>query len=177
MPLCSICAHPQRDEIDRAIVGGGSERGIAKRFGVSSAAVHRHKRNHLAPSLIETHNAEVTARNEGLLGQMADLTRRTLSLLAAAEEAGDIRGALAAVESARKNVEMNARLLTAAQASAPAPTPAEPIDLSALDDADLYAFGFLVAKAQGQKFPEPDRFHQEDRRILDFLQGSGAEGD
>jgi len=45
---CTVCAHPQRTGIDRALVGGASNRSIALHFGVSHMAVQRH-RAHLAP--------------------------------------------------------------------------------------------------------------------------------
>lgn len=163
---------PQRDEINRSIIRGDSERGIAKRFGVSSAAVHRHKRNHLAPSLIETHNAEVTARNDGLLGQMREIQERTLSLLAAAEQNNDVKGALAAIREARANMEMSARLLSAAAASTSPPQidqEEEDADLSALNDRELDLFGYLIAKAQRQEWKGDRGWDRTGQRIRDLL--------
>jgi len=42
---CTICFHPQRAEIEKAIVSGEPERTIASQFSVSKAAVHRHKKH------------------------------------------------------------------------------------------------------------------------------------
>jgi len=41
---CSVCSHENSDQINHLIVHGGSERGIALRFGMSAMAVHRHRR-------------------------------------------------------------------------------------------------------------------------------------
>lgn len=45
--VCTICSHPQREAIETTLVKGGSNRSIAKQFGVSPSAVLRHARDHL----------------------------------------------------------------------------------------------------------------------------------
>lgn len=42
--MCKVCHHPQRREIDRAIVSGDSLRKIGTTFGTSKSEVDRHKR-------------------------------------------------------------------------------------------------------------------------------------
>ena len=50
--ICTICSHLKRTEIDQVLVTGtGSNRGIASQYGVSQAAVDRHKAGHLTKSL------------------------------------------------------------------------------------------------------------------------------
>ena len=49
---CSICTHPQRAEIDQAIVSGGPNRRIAAQYGVSENAIRRHKKNGHIPEQI-----------------------------------------------------------------------------------------------------------------------------
>ena len=44
---CSVCMHPQRHAIDRALMAGAAFRNIAARFGTSTTAVHRHRHAHL----------------------------------------------------------------------------------------------------------------------------------
>ncbi len=45
---CTICGHPKRAEIDKALRDGEeSNRRIAARFGVAEASIRRHKKNHL----------------------------------------------------------------------------------------------------------------------------------
>ena len=49
---CTICRHPKREEIDRALVRNeAGYRTIAARFDISPSALFRHKREHL-PALI-----------------------------------------------------------------------------------------------------------------------------
>jgi len=51
---CSICQHPQRDEIEAAILRGDTYRHIASQFDVGYRSVARHKNNgHMRTQLIE----------------------------------------------------------------------------------------------------------------------------
>jgi hypothetical protein len=40
---CSICRHPQREEIEAALAGGGSFRNLGKRYATSATAIFRHQ--------------------------------------------------------------------------------------------------------------------------------------
>jgi hypothetical protein len=44
---CTICSHPHRRDIDRALIEGQSCRAVAAAHGVDFRAVDRHRRNHL----------------------------------------------------------------------------------------------------------------------------------
>ena len=46
---CTVCAHPQRYQIELAIVSGVAFRAIGKKYEVSADAVWRHARNHVPP--------------------------------------------------------------------------------------------------------------------------------
>ena len=105
---CSICSHPQRPEIDRALLAAEPERAIAGRYGVSRAALGRH-RAHIAAAVAQSQALTI----ERLLGDLADLQRRALALLAEAEGSGDLRAALAAVRETRGVVETAAKLIEA----------------------------------------------------------------
>jgi len=48
MKRCSTCTSPQRAQIDTALLANEGYRDIAARFGVSSSALCRHKRDHIA---------------------------------------------------------------------------------------------------------------------------------
>lgn len=51
MPRCSICIHPNRAEIDKALIAGESFRTIAGRFGTSRTSLGRHRDAHLAQQI------------------------------------------------------------------------------------------------------------------------------
>ena len=103
---CNICSHPQRREIDRALLAGEPERTIANRWGVSRASVHRH-RAHVAAAM----RAQQALTIERLVNDLADLQRRALALLSKAEEASDLRAALAAIREVRGVIETGAKLV------------------------------------------------------------------
>ena len=108
---CTICAHPQRADIDKAILRDEPYRAIACQFDVSREAVRRHhKGGHVSEKLIKADRAREIARADNLLAEMQALQGRTLSLLEKAEGAGEHRTAIAAIREARANLEFLGRL-------------------------------------------------------------------
>lgn len=58
---CACCQHPQRNEIDAALIAGMPFRAIAATFDLRHAAIGRHAQNHLAVELSCTAQAHRTA--------------------------------------------------------------------------------------------------------------------
>jgi hypothetical protein len=108
---CTVCEHPAREEIDRALVGGASNRSAASLYDVSEAAVRRHKANHLPAKLVMAEQAAEVTEASNLLAQVQDLQGRALAILDKAEGTGDLRTALSAIREARGNLELLAKLL------------------------------------------------------------------
>lgn len=109
--LCSLCSHPERQEIDQLLVAGTGMRRIAARFGVSEQAVRRHKAEHLPVRLMKAQAAAEVANADSLLKEAGALGAKAISLLLQAEHAGDLRTALAGVRESRGCLELLARLL------------------------------------------------------------------
>lgn len=105
---CSICGHPEIDDINRALVDGQSFRNIAKRFNVSVASLKRHKDDHIPVTLAKAKEADQVAKAEDLLDQIRDLQRRTLQIL---NKSKDDRVSLAAIREARSNIDLLGQLL------------------------------------------------------------------
>ena len=106
-PRCSICDHPERGEIDRALVEGGSVRDIARRFGVGRNAVHRHRKGgHIAEALAKASEAADVTRGDDLLARVRGLEDRALRILDRAERAGELRTALHAIREARSTIKL-----------------------------------------------------------------------
>ena len=70
--VCSVCASPDREAIDKALVGGTACREVAALYRVSPDAVERHKAAHLPKMLTETRQARDEAH---ALDVMEELTR------------------------------------------------------------------------------------------------------
>ncbi len=108
---CTICSHPERESIDRALVGDASNRSVASLYDASEAAVRRHASNHLPAKLVMAEKAGEVAEAGELLAQVQDLQARTLSILEAAESTSQHRTALSAIREARSNLELLAKLV------------------------------------------------------------------
>lgn len=111
---CTVCAHDQRHTIDRALLAGDSLRNIAKQFSVSSAALNRHKREHLPARM-----AKVAKRHEeadvrtaiDVVQQLKAINGVALSVLQEARNTGDGALALQAIDRIQKQIELQAKLI------------------------------------------------------------------
>lgn len=108
--LCTVCGHPQRPAIDRALATGeASNRRIAAQYGVSEQAVRRHRDDHIADALAKAEQADTIAADD-LLSQVVMMQAKTLRILESAEAAGTMNVALGAIREARGNIELLAKL-------------------------------------------------------------------
>ncbi len=112
---CTICEHPQRQEIDNQLINGNSFRDIAGRFSLSRSSLSRHKK-HLSSGLTKAKKAAEISQADDLLAQVRDLQTRALNILDAAEGSGDLRTALGAIREARGNLELLGKLAGELQA-------------------------------------------------------------
>jgi len=109
---CTVCTHPNKADIDEALVAGVSSAEIAGRYRtIGERAIRRHRTNHVPETLAKAHEAEEVAQADTLLEQVRDLQERALDILDKAEEAGELRTALGAIREARGNLELLAKLL------------------------------------------------------------------
>ena len=116
---CSVCNHPDRGEIDKALVTRSvSMRDIAGHYGVSRSALSRHKANHL-PRLVEAAKASEAAQavtsGAALIDELNSLLNRALAILAAAEGSGQLKVALQAIREARECIKTCADLAVTAE--------------------------------------------------------------
>ncbi len=114
-----MCEHPQRTAIDRAIVAGDSLRAIATTFATSKDAVYRHKNVCMqrgAATVTPTaeppayQTAPEVARGEDLKKWSRGILAKSIKYMNAAEDAGDLRTACAAVREARGCIELLGRV-------------------------------------------------------------------
>jgi hypothetical protein len=108
--VCTVCTHDQAHSINVALVHHEPYRALARQYGVSKDALRRHSREHIPQLLLEATRALEVADADGLLEQVRDLQRRALSILDQAEDAGELRTALAAIAQARGNLELLGKL-------------------------------------------------------------------
>jgi hypothetical protein len=107
---CSVCNHDESHSINVALVSREPYRSIAGRYGVSKAALQRHAQEHIPRLLVEAKKAVERADADDLLDRVEALQARTLAILEASENAGELRTALGAIREARGNLELMGRL-------------------------------------------------------------------
>jgi transposase-like protein len=108
---CQVCTHDQREANDRALVRpDASAAAVARQFGLHERAMRRHVEKHLLKAMAYSPTAREVAHADDLLSQVKALRTKAISLLVKAEQAGDIRTALAGVREARATLELLLRL-------------------------------------------------------------------
>ena len=114
---CTICRHPKREEIDRALVRNeAGYRTVAARFGISASALFRHKREHL-PALI--------AKGLEALGVTVQASSPDDAIQAAQERPRALSSGLQVLADEKAEAEEQARL-----AKLPPPPPPYAADLA-----------------------------------------------
>lgn len=125
---CTICNHPLRVEIDKALVAGATYREIAQRFGVSRDALYRHRKNgHIAEQIAKVarkkeikqakevqaatlaQEAQEAADAQTILDEVSRLKDRALTILDRAETEGT-REACMALREVRGIIELLAKV-------------------------------------------------------------------
>lgn len=125
---CTVCAHPQRKTIDRALVlKRQTQTAIAESFGLNVYAVRRHRDNHMPSekrrvifaeakeeqAAIEKAGADevVTAERLDVIASLTRLSERVDRLVTKAEEEGEAGIALKGMAELRRQIELAARVL------------------------------------------------------------------
>ena len=91
---CTICVHPERDAIDRAIVAAVPQRAIARQWCVSRDAVQRHAKRHLSEAWAAMQTAEQAERRATLLDRVEGLIERAEAMFTTAAAEGKVSQAL-----------------------------------------------------------------------------------
>lgn len=103
---CSICSHPRRLEIDRAIVKGGNLTKMAQNFGVQYYALYTHSREHIARQLSEAwHKKEIEADFD-LLRKIDGIIAKTERIFERNYQAKKDGIALKALDSQRNTIQL-----------------------------------------------------------------------
>lgn len=102
---CSICTHPERDAIEKAILAGQSNRAIASQYGMSVTSVRRHRDNHLPEHLAKATAAEQVTKADDLISDLQYLRDKAIMFLDKAEQSDDMRAAAPLISAAVKVIE------------------------------------------------------------------------
>jgi hypothetical protein len=109
--LCTVCQHPQRHSIDKALVAGGNLREMSALYRVSEDALGRHKAEHLPVTLVKAQAATEVQQALDVLGQLRAINGAAFKVLTDARTAGDGELVLKAIDRVLKQIELQAKLL------------------------------------------------------------------
>jgi transposase-like protein len=120
-PQCQACCHRERAALDLALVRHVAVSALARRYGVSSDILYRHRKHHIAPQLrarllagpdldIDLDKLRET-ESQSLLSHLVALRRRLFAALDLAEESTDLYGITRISSQLHVNLETTARLL------------------------------------------------------------------
>ena len=107
---CSVCIHENRESIELSLVSGEPLRQIAARNRLSTSALQRHKKKHIAKTLAKAEKAGKLAHADKLLGKSVALEDVFQEVLRKARENGDLRICLSSGKELRANFELLARI-------------------------------------------------------------------
>jgi hypothetical protein len=110
---CSICTHPDRHEIDHAIANDAPNRRIATQYGLSEAAVRRHKADHLPAKVAKATDARQVVEAGSLLEQLQQINKETHVILQEVRSGPgkDNNLALKAIARLEKQIDLHGRII------------------------------------------------------------------
>jgi hypothetical protein len=109
---CTVCDHPERAAIDRALVDGvPGAAALGERYGLARSSVKRHAARHVPAAVAAASEAATVARGDALLARVEALTVETHRILRTAKREKDHELALRAIARLEKQTELLARLL------------------------------------------------------------------
>ena len=98
---CSICKHPQCEEINKLVASGEPNQRLATKYGVTESAIRRHKASgHITKKIAKAADARERLDSTKLLDMMERLLGEAVSVLRDAKISGDNRTRLAAINTA-----------------------------------------------------------------------------
>lgn len=107
---CTVCTHPDRPAIDQMLLNSKPYRDIAGHTGLSRSALVRHKADHLPAHLAKSKQAKDLDSADALLEQLQALRTKAFVLMDKAEQAGELRTAIAGVKEVRATLELLLKL-------------------------------------------------------------------
>jgi hypothetical protein len=107
---CTVCRHDEHHAVNVALVHREPYRHIAKRFGVSTAALQRHSSEHIPELLLQAKHATEIADADDLLAKIQDLYQEAMAVLEAGKDGADHRLVLSAIDRAGKQLEILAEM-------------------------------------------------------------------
>lgn len=110
--VCTVCTHPDKAQIDKALISGESCPKIAARYStLGRMALQRHKDNHLPAALRVAAEQENPGHAIDVVKQLKAINQASLQVLQEARAMRDHDIQLKAIDRLHKQIELQAKLL------------------------------------------------------------------
>ena len=106
---CTVCAHPEAAEINRELLNQVPLEALSKTYGVTTAALHRHKK-HIPQQLVRAQDAKEIAAADTLMGRVAELDKKAEDVYNRAIKSNNLTAAIQAVRELRGLIELYAKI-------------------------------------------------------------------
>jgi len=110
-----VCAHAEATEINRQLVDQIPLDRLSKAYGVTTAALQRHKK-HIPQQLVKAQDAKEVAAADSLMGRVTELDRKAQDVYVRAIKAENLNAAIASVRELRGILELYAKITGELQA-------------------------------------------------------------
>lgn len=107
---CSVCASPDRDSIDLALVAGKPLRDISGQYALSVSALHRHAQNHLPETVKAAYAVQEQGHAVELLDRVEGLITEAEGLLKHGKKEKQAKAWASGISELRKTIELLARV-------------------------------------------------------------------
>ena len=104
---CTICSHPKKNEIDKAVAAGESYRTVSHRFNVSNDAIKRHvKSGHIASKIQKAKEAKEIKSGLTMIDKLQELEGQAGEAFDIAKVQKNPRGMCAAIMAKKGVIEL-----------------------------------------------------------------------
>ncbi len=110
-PRCTVCQHPDIDQINQRLVAGGTARKLADEFGLNYGAIQNHRKKHLPKLLVKAQAVKDQNAADELLSQVRDIYERALNIMERADSDQKYQPAVSALKEARNSLELIGKLI------------------------------------------------------------------
>jgi hypothetical protein len=107
---CTVCSHDEAHVINVELVASGGNRRIASQYGLSEAAVRRHRQEHIPELLVKASEAVERAAADDLLIELRAIRDNLIRLSDLAEANDDYRTAIGGNVARLKYAELLAKV-------------------------------------------------------------------
>ena len=108
---CSVCKHPDIDNINSRIIAGVSSRDLGNEFDLGYKSIQNHAKRHLPKQMVKAAELQDQQSADKLLTQVNGLYDKALLLIEKADSDQKWGAAASLIKEARNSLELTAKLI------------------------------------------------------------------